>query len=138
MEVIVANNIIQRDLLSVRNILIADFDEYNPTRIRVKIADFGMSSLLESSASNNNSSYYYYGPVSAPSISSSSAATTAATATSGGSAEDRGRRLALPRRWMAPESFPRNRWSEKTDRISGEHGWEKLSQYVLLSFPVMN
>lgn len=54
MEELHRNGIIHKDL-ALRNILVFFFDKQHPERIRIKISDFGMSSIMDTSSS----SYYY-------------------------------------------------------------------------------
>ena len=97
MEELHAQGIIHKDL-ALRNILVYSFSSHCPERMRVKVADLGMSSVLEASAAS--SSYYYSGQAG----------------------------TALPVRWMAPESLTRNKWSEKSDVFSfGVLVWELSS-----------
>ena len=56
MEELQINGIIHKDL-ALRNILVHSYDRNFPERIRVKISDFGVSSIMDSSAS----SFYYTG-----------------------------------------------------------------------------
>ena len=55
MEELVANNVVHKDL-ALRNILVFGQDVRSPELIRVKVSDFGMSSIMAKSAAT---SYYY-------------------------------------------------------------------------------